>query len=542
MNKKKIHKEKVISLLRARLERSEDPEISAEERISDQELEVLLGELQIFQLELEMQNDELSASYQMLENERSKFAGFFNLAPVGYFILDHLGMVEEANQTGADMLDISKSSVLQKRFQSFIAPEHWEIFYGFLHRMQSKDSKQSSEILISLNGGQELYTRMEGIAVSDIFTGKSKYYVTVIDISESRNAQQKLIETSQRLEMTLTASGTGTWTMELGNNKVFLDAFSYSILELNSWEFDGTIKGLIALIHPNDQERVRHKLLNMINTFTDLDLEFRIVTKSGKVKNISAKGHEVKNETMHNYFAGIIMDITERKRLAREAEALEKEKQKLVLSATFNAQEKERYKISSALHDSVCQILYGIRLNLQNIQLTKNLRGEFTNVNKLLDQAIRETRELSYELTPSVLRDFGFNAGVREMAQRLSTPQFRIKTVINSAADLLRSEVQLYVFRMIQELINNCIKHANATEAEIKICTENEMITLVISDNGTGFDKEVEKSLSQGSGIRGIKNRIFLLNGKMDLQTSAKGTSITIEFRSDPELSELSGY
>lgn len=542
MSKKKIHKEKVISLLRARLERSEDPEISAEERISDQELEVLLGELQIFQLELEMQNDELSASYQMLESERSKFAGFFNLAPVGYFILDHLGMVEEANQTGADMLAISKSNVLQKRFQSFIAPEDWENFYAFLHRMQSKDSKQSCEILVSLNGGQELYTRMEGIAVSDIFTGKSKYYVTVIDISESRNAQQKLIETSQRLEMTLTASGTGTWTMELGNNKVFLDAYSYSILELNAWEFDGTIKGLIALIHPNDQEKVRHKLLNMVNTFNDLDLEFRIITKSGKLKIISAKGHEVNNETTHNYFAGIILDITEHKRLAREAEALKKEKQKLVLSATFNAQEKERYKISSALHDSVCQILYGIRLNLQNIQLTRNLKGEFTNVNKLLDQAIRETRELSYELTPSVLRDFGFNAGVREMAQRLSTPQFRIKTIINSRADLVKPEVQLYVFRMIQELINNCIKHANATEAEIRVCTEDEITTLVISDNGTGFEKEVEESLSQGSGIRGIKNRIFLLNGKIDLQTSAKGTSIAIEFRNDPELSELSGY
>jgi PAS domain S-box-containing protein len=542
VNKKKTHKEKVISLLRARIDQSEDSENAAKERISDQELEVLLGELQVFQLELEMQNDELSASYQMLESERSKFAGFFNLAPVGYFILDHLGMVEEANQTGSDILDISKSNLLQKRFQSFIAPEDWEIFYSFLHRMQSKDSKQSAEILLVLNGGQELYTRMEGIAVSDIFTGKSKYYVTVIDISESRTAQQKLIETTQRLEMTLRASGTGTWTMELGNNKVFLDAFSHSILELNAWEFDGTIKGLIALIHPNDQEKVRHKLLNMVNTFTDLDLEFRILTKSGKVKNISAKGHEVNNETMHNYFAGIIMDITERKRLAREAEALKKEKQKLVLSATFNAQEKERYKISSALHDSVCQILYGIRLNLQNIQLTKNLKGEFTNVNKLLDQAIRETRELSYELTPSVLRDFGFTAGVREMAQRLSTPQFRIKTVIDSKADLVNPEVQLYVFRMIQELINNCIKHAKATEAEIRVCTENEKITLIISDNGAGFDKDVEESLSRGSGIRGIKNRIFLLNGKMELDTSAKGTNIIIEFRNDPVVPELSGY
>lgn len=532
----------MLSLLRARIDKSDDPEALSEEHISDQDLAVLLGELQIFQLELEMQNDELSASYQMLETERAKFVGFFNLAPVGYFILDHLGVVEEANQTGAEMLGISKSDVLHKRFQSFIAPDDWEPFYGFLHKMQSKDSKQSCEIKVALKNELEFYTRMEGIAVADMFSGHHKYYVTVIDISESRNAQQKLIDTSQRLEMTLNASGTGTWTMELGNNKLFLDDFSYSILELNAWEFDGTIKALIALIHPDDQEAVRTQLLNTVNSFNDLDLEFRIITKTGKVKYISAKGHEVHNEVTRNYFAGIIMDITERTRLAREAEGLQREKQKLVLSATFNAQEKERYRISSALHDSVCQILYGIRLNLQNVQLTKNLKGEFTNINKLLDQAIRETRELSYELTPSVLRDFGFNAGVQEMAQRLSTARFQIKTTIKSAADQIKPEVQLYVFRMIQELINNCIKHANATEAEIKVCTENGKVTVVISDNGTGFEMDIEEALAQGSGIRGIKNRIFLLNGKIDLQTSEKGTSITIEFKNDPELSGLSTY
>lgn len=67
----------------------------------------LLGELQIYQLELEMQNEQLSYSYEMLEHERSKFADFFDLAPVGYFVLDHRGMVEEGNQKGLDLLDIA---------------------------------------------------------------------------------------------------------------------------------------------------------------------------------------------------------------------------------------------------------------------------------------------------------------------------------------------------------------------------------------------------------------------------------------------------
>ena len=542
MNKKEIsNKKKVISLLRSRLENSTETGTLFEDKITDQHLAVLLGELQVFQLELEIQNEELSASYQLLETERSRFAGFFNQAPVGYFILDHMGMVEEANQTGADLLHTSKNDILKERFQSFVAPEMWELFYAFLHRMQTTADKQSCEIKLSLKKDREVYTRMEGIGIVNAFTEKQEYYITVIDIFESRLAQQKLIDTTQRLEMTLSASGTGTWTMELGSSKVFLDDFSFSLLEINPWEFDGSTRAFIELIHPEDQRQVGQTLLNAIHNSKEADVEFRLITKDGRIKTISVKGQEVHGVT-NNYFAGIIMDITERKRLTLETQRLHAEQQKLILSATFKAQEKERYKISSALHDSVCQILYGIRLNLQNIQLTRDLKNEFKNINQLLDQAIRETRELSYELTPSVLRDFGFTAGVKEMAQRLSTPGFQITTSLNASADLLHQDIQLYVFRMIQELVNNCIKHANATVAEITVCTENAWITLTVSDNGQGFSDNVEQSLANGSGIRGIKNRIFLLNGYMDVESSKSGTRITIKFKNDFELLGLGAY
>ncbi|HMI01529.1 MAG TPA: PAS domain-containing protein, partial [Pedobacter sp.] len=152
MNKKKTDsKEKTISLLRARIERPESAGVPFDENITDHELSVLLSELQVFQLELEMRNDELSASHGLLENEKSRFAGFFNLAPVGYFILDHLGMVEEANQAGIDLLHISRQNILNQRFQSFIDPEAWEQFYHFLHKMQTAEDKQSCEIRLLFN-------------------------------------------------------------------------------------------------------------------------------------------------------------------------------------------------------------------------------------------------------------------------------------------------------------------------------------------------------------------------------------------------------
>jgi PAS domain S-box-containing protein len=541
MDKKKAdNKDKIIAILRKRIDMAGADRNQAimDEKVGDEELGLLLSELQIFQLELEMQNEELAESANLLESERSKFAGFFNLAPVGYFILDHIGMVVEANQTGADLLNIGKQRLTGKRFQSFVDPENWELFYAFLHSMQTSENKQSCELSLLLPDRSEMYTRMEGSAIYDSISKKTQYYIAVIDVSESRISQQKLKDTTQRLEMTLNASETGTWTMEPGNNKVFLDDYSYTLLGINPWEFDGSAKGFIAMVHPEDQARLRQQLLSAIHISKEIDLEFRIITKDAKIKTMCIKGKEAYGPAKTTCFAGILMDVTEKLRIAEESKNLQNEKQRIILSAAFDAQEKERYRISSALHDSVCQILYGIRMNLQNIQTKLNLADELRGVNSLLDQAVRETRELSYELTPSVLRDFGFSAGVREMAHRFSTPSFSIKTTIRSSADKLHQDIQLYIFRIIQELISNCIKHAKASMAEVKVYTENDSIRLIVADNGKGFVTNTDDALLKGSGLRAIKNRVFLLSGTMDLHSSETGTTITIIFKNSNRFSE----
>lgn len=530
--RKTSSQEQLKSVLRLKLESSQNSATSFENIVTNKELSMLFGELEIFQLELEMQNDELSASYQLLETERSKFAGFFNMAPVGYFILDELGVVEEANQTGADLLKISKTEILSKRFQSFIRPEMWEHFYAFLHKMQFKTDKQNCEITLC-PGFTEVHTRMEGIAIKHSYTGKLQYYITVTDISESRAAQQRLLDTTRRLEMTLKASGMGTWTMEAGANKVFLDDFSLDLIEIKAWEFEGTIKSFIALVYTEDEQLVKQAFSSTIHQDQDLEVEFRVKTRSNKIKTITIRGQLISNDCEGRYFAGTVMDITERKRLILETEQVQNQQQKLIASATFKAQEKERNKMSHTLHDSVCQILYGIRLHLQNIQHGQNLTAQFANVNALLNRAIVETRDLSYELTPSVLRDFGFTEGVKEMVLRLSTPHFSIKTAIRNTINSLHPEIQLYLFRMIQELLNNCIKHASASEVKITACTEGEQVNLSVMDNGKGFDTEIEEAITQGSGMRSIKNRIFLLNGAMNIETSGSGTIVTIGFKND---------
>lgn len=505
--------------------------------LSNEEINVLLNELQVYQLELEMQNDELKTSYETLDQERAKFVGLYDLAPVGYFILDYLGIVEEANQNGVDLLNVSKQTILRRRFQSFISPQSWEDFYAFLHKMQQTDGKQSAEIKLMLPGEQIIYTRVEGIAISSIIVTNIKYYITIIDVTESRNAQQVLKDTKERLEMTLKASATGTWTIECGSNAVSLDMHSFNIMGINSWKFNGTIRGLLELVYPADQLYVRQQLMSAFNGLNDIDLEFRILVNENQIKHVAVKGHKIKVQEDSIYFAGILMDITERKKMEQEAELLKNGQQKLILSATLTAQEKERNNISRALHDSVCQMLYGIKLNLESVERTYSIKGEFKNINELLDQAIKETRQLSYELTPSVLKDFGFVAGIKEMAQRMSTPHFQLDTYIDNGADFLDADVQLYVFRMIQELINNCIKHAKASRAEIKFSIIGNRVEVIVSDNGIGFTMDMEEAARKGSGLSGIKNRVYLLNGQIKFKNIKKGLVVTITFNNVKKIS-----
>jgi len=184
----------------------------------------------------------------------------------------------------------------------------------------------------------------------------------------------------------------------------------------------------------------------------------------------------------------------------------------------------------------VC-FLFFINGNSQNVNKNdllipyyKNNKGEFKSVNQLLDQAIRETREISYELTPSVLKDFGFVAGIKEMACRLSTSEFSIKVNIDHSVDKIDDTIQLYAFRIIQELINNCIKHAHATFAKIIVRQQEELITIIVSDNGDGFKIEPSQALKLGSGLSGIKNQLFLLNGDISVKSTSKGTTIKVIF------------
>ncbi len=194
-------------------------------------------------------------------------------------------------------------------------------------------------------------------------------------------------------------------------------------------------------------------------------------------------------------------------------------------------QEEERMTIGSALHDSVAQLLYGIRLNLQYYIMQHGERELFVTIKKMLNDAIQQIRNISMELYPSGLNEFGLTQSIHAMAGRFSLPGFQVLALVQDVVDHLPGNMQLAVYRIVQELLNNAMKHAGADQVLIRIAERKGKIYIQVTDNGKGFGKNVAQCIADGTGIKNIRTRIKMFNGYMRIRTNqakSQGTAVFI--------------
>ncbi|UOQ81279.1 sensor histidine kinase [Hymenobacter sp. 5414T-23] len=218
----------------------------------------------------------------------------------------------------------------------------------------------------------------------------------------------------------------------------------------------------------------------------------------------------------------IMRDVTEREELLAETTRLKLRQQKAVLEAILTAQEEERRRIAEALHNGVGQLLYAIKLHLEHTAELPRSSPSFG----LLDEAIRTTRSISFELTPGVLEDFGLETAVKELVKRIPRPPIRLQSHI--PRDLPRT-LQIAVYRIVQELLNNVMKHAQAGEVFIYLEKEDDHLHLSVEDDGVGFDNQRLSKIT-GIGLSSIRSRVELLNGQFSLESRpGHGTIVNIQ-------------
>ncbi len=191
------------------------------------------------------------------------------------------------------------------------------------------------------------------------------------------------------------------------------------------------------------------------------------------------------------------------------------------------AQEEQRRQIGASIHDGVGQMISAAKMNLQAIDETPINQPIINKAINILEQCATETRNLAHQLQPASLSANGLFFAIRELIDNLSTKRLDIKLDIVGFHTKPDANIEITIFRSLQEALQNIVKHAHATIVTILLEENEEEITLIIEDNGVGFEKN--NIPTKGLGIRNMQNRIALLKGVFDIETAPNsGTRLTL--------------
>lgn len=219
-----------------------------------------------------------------------------------------------------------------------------------------------------------------------------------------------------------------------------------------------------------------------------------------------------------------------RQRIAhiRETEELQRQR----FTAVLEAEENERSRVAKDLHDGIGQLLSIAKLTLSAVETDREENVRLVNNSMhVLDQATREVRTISHNMMPAALTDIGLLAALEDLFSKVNDSKLlHIRLEADGLDQRLPASVEIAVYRVIQEVINNMIKHSKADTITVQIGKRGTAVSLQISDNGVGFEKELI-SKSKGLGWKSIFSRISMLNGEIEVDTQpGEGTNVSIQF------------
>ena len=196
--------------------------------------------------------------------------------------------------------------------------------------------------------------------------------------------------------------------------------------------------------------------------------------------------------------------------------------------------EKERSRIAADLHDELGSLISAIKINLECLDTSENPENIaiLEKTGNYIDTTMQKIREISNNLMPKILEQNGIIAAVTDFINMID-----VKSKISIKFDhelidesSIPEEYKPHLFRIIQELLNNAVKHAKATQILIQIVLKNQNLIMTIKDNGIGFDENIDITKIKSDGLRNIIRRAELINGKVILESQLNiGTNYTIE-------------
>lgn len=218
----------------------------------------------------------------------------------------------------------------------------------------------------------------------------------------------------------------------------------------------------------------------------------------------------------------------------QEINKRKQQEQLKMTKAMLDGEEKERERIAKELHDGLGGMLAGVKINFSgwaSKTLLPEQRADFDKILQQLDKSVGELRSVARNLMPESLLKFGLETALKDLSEFYMDDNLEIDLQTYSINEALPLSMQLHIYRIVQELLSNAIKHSKATNILLQCSQNKKNFFITVEDNGIGFDQN-DLQYKKGMGINNVKNRVDYLKGKLDINSQdGEGTTVNIELK-----------
>src|SRR5579871_3319383 len=495
--------------------------------------------------------------------------------------------VAEGSDVGFWFCDVPlKDIIWDKRVKNhfWLPPDDrvltFDEFYAMLHPDDREPTRRAVENSLNNNqlydveyrtmspNGQHKWIRAVGRTFYDESGTPVRFDGITQDVTQRKQAEEALRQQQERAEFVAEASDVGFWFCDLPFDKLIWD----SRVKNHFWlapDADVTIHTFYERLHPDDREPTRRAIEKSITSNTQYDVEYRTMAPDGKQNWIRAIGRTFYDAAgQPARFDGVTMNVTDRKQSelalsaseanyrelaasldqqvqartlelqAQNREILRMYESLRTLSTRMMAvQDEERRRIARDLHDSAGQLL--VVIDMQLSALAQDLRKTAPQFNEQVEETERvvgqlqkEIRTTSYLLHPPLLDEAGLYSALSWYVEGLNK-----RSNVNIALDVasnfgrLPRDIELAVFRLVQESLGNIYRHSGSKTATIRIARNEEIITVEVQDQGKGISPEkLAQIQSEGSGvgIRGMRERLRQFSGELKIESGEGGTRVWV--------------
>jgi PAS domain S-box-containing protein len=435
------------------------------------------------------------------------------------------------NRQLAEMLGYEPSEMIERSVFDFYFPEDVEYKKQALVRRQHGTREQVEERLRRKNGS-ELWVHM---SATPLFKENGEFdgaLAMVEDITGRLFAERELSETNERLRLTMEAGGIGGWAWDIRSGKNLWFGQKHAQLGVRPEVHSESVEEFWDRVHPEDRGWLQNIVQKAMENHAELDVEFRVVWSDGSVHWLGSRarffyGADGEAERM----LGTAADITQRK-LAEEA--LSKVSQKLI-----QAQELERSRLARELHDDINQRLSLLTVALDGLkhqppESTDQWKQHITAASEHVADIAKDIQTLSHRLHSPKLELLGLTAAASSFCKEFSQRQ-NVEIDFQSAniPKNLPEDISLTLYRVLQEALQNAVKHSGSRHFRVSLVGETDAIELAVQDSGVGFEPD-EAVKGQGLGLASMKERMKLVEGELSINSQLQqGTTIRARVRFD---------